>query len=41
MTTEKYWSEVATLKKFFELHCHNKHKNQKKETKKGDDNSQK
>jgi hypothetical protein len=34
MTTEKYWSEIATLKKFFELYCHNKHKNQQKYTKK-------
>ena len=28
MTKEKFDSEVATLKKFFELHCHDKHTNQ-------------
>jgi hypothetical protein len=28
MTTEKFTSEVQTLKKFFELHCKDKHTNQ-------------
>ena len=27
MTTEKFTSEAKTLKKFFELHCHDKHTN--------------
>jgi len=30
MTTEKFESEVDTLKKFFTTYCHNKHQNQKK-----------
>lgn len=30
MTTEKFISEVNTLKKFFELHCKNKHHSSKK-----------
>jgi hypothetical protein len=28
MTVEKFTSEAQTLKKFFELYCQNKHKNQ-------------
>jgi len=30
MTTEKFETEVDTLKKFFTTYCHNKHQNQKK-----------
>jgi len=29
MTTEKFETEVDTLKKFFTTYCHNKHQNQK------------
>jgi len=29
MTTEKFTGEVKTLKKFFELHCHDNHTNLK------------
>lgn len=32
MDLVKFKQEVETLKKFFEIYCHNKHKNQKEKT---------